>query len=111
MLDYDFHLFVDSATGADAVVKRLPGGEYELSRATGDEDEPQDIVELRTGPRPPTLVVESAMERANDTDQPFLFFVDAATSRGSALYRRPDGHYGVVQAELPLSSAFGKEHR
>ncbi len=111
MLDHDFHLFIDSTSGADAVIKRLPGGEYELSRATGDEDEPQDIVELRTGPRPPTLAVESAMERANDTDQPSLFFVDAATSRGSVLYRRPDGHYGVVQAELPQSSAFGKEHR
>jgi hypothetical protein len=99
MLDHDFHLFVDSATGGDAVVKRLPGGDYELSRATADGDEPQDIVQLRTGPRPPTLILGSAVELLNDTNEPFLFFVDVGTSRGAVLYRRTDGHYGVVQAE------------
>lgn len=99
MLDHDFHLFVDSATGRDAVVKRLPGGAYELSRATGDGDEPQDIEGLRTGPRPPTQTLESAVERSDDTNEPFLFFVDVGTSRGAVLYRRTDGHYGVVQAE------------
>jgi hypothetical protein len=99
MLDHDFHLFVDSATGVDAAVKRLPDGAYELSRATGDGDEPQDIMGLRTGPRPPTQTLESAVERLDDTNEPFLFFVDVGTSRGAVLYRRSDGHYGVVQAE------------
>jgi hypothetical protein len=99
MLDHDFHLFVDSATGRDAVVKRLPDGAYELSRATGDGDESQDIMGLRTGPRAPTQTLESAVERLDDTNEPFLFFVDVGTSRGAVLYRRPDGHYGVVQAE------------
>jgi ribosome-associated translation inhibitor RaiA len=99
MLDHDFHLFVDSATGVDAVVERLPDGAYELSRATGEGDEPQDIMGLRTGQRPPTQTLESAVERSDDTNEPFLFFVDVETSRGAVLYRRTDGHYGVVQAE------------
>ncbi len=99
MLDHDFYLFVDSATGRDAVVQRLPDGAYEVSRAAGDEDEPQDIMGLRTGPRPPTQTLASAVERLDDTNEPFLFFVDVGTSRGAVLYRRIDGHYGVVQPE------------
>jgi ribosome-associated translation inhibitor RaiA len=111
MLDHDFHLFVDSATDGDAMVSRLPDGGYEVSRAMGDGVEPHDIVELRPGPRPPTLTLESGLERSNDTDAPFLFFVDAETMRGTVLYRRPDGHYGVVRGELPRSSTVGREHR
>jgi hypothetical protein len=98
-LDHDFYLFADSATGGDAVVKRLPDGDYEVSRARGHEEETQDIMGLPTGPRPPTLTLESAVELLNDTNEPFLFFVDVETSRGAVLYRRIDGHYGVVQAE------------
>lgn len=111
MLDHDFHLFVDSATGCDAIVRRLPDGAYELSRATGDGDEPQDIIGLRRGPIPPAQTLESAVERSDDTNEPFLFFVDVGTSRGTVLYRRTDGHYGIVQAELPHPSSFGKEFR
>jgi ribosome-associated translation inhibitor RaiA len=98
MLDHDFHLFVDSATGREAVVQRLSDGDYALSRAPDDGEEPHDVVRFRTGPRPSTLTLESAVERMNDTDEPFLFFVDVRTSRGAVLYRRSDGHYGVVQA-------------
>ena len=104
MLDHDFYLFVDSDTGRDALVHRLLGGAYELTRATSVADEPHDIVEFRTGQRPPTLTLESAVERLNETDEPFLFFVDVGTSRGSVLYRRSDGHYGVVEAESAPST-------
>jgi ribosome-associated translation inhibitor RaiA len=111
MLDHDFHLFVDSATGSDSIVRRLPDGAYELSRATGDADEPQDIMGLRMGPGPSAQTLKSAVERLDDTEEPFLFFVDVGTSRGAVVYRRADGHYGVVQAELSHSSSFGKEFR
>jgi hypothetical protein len=100
MLDHRFHLFVDSATGRDAVVQRLSGGDHALSRAPGDGEEPHDVVPFRAGPQPPTLTLASAIELLNDTDEPFLFFVDAETSRGAVLYRRIDGHYGVVQAGM-----------
>jgi len=30
--------------------------------------------------------------------EPFLFFVDAANQRGSLLYHRYDGHYGLITA-------------
>ena len=102
MLDHDFYLFVDSDTGREAVVCRAPDGAYRLSRVRG-EDEPGDVPEFRTGPRPPKLTVESAAERLNETGEPFLFFVDER-SRGSVLYRRPDGHYGLVEAEPARST-------
>lgn len=98
MLDHNFHLFIDGATGREAVVQRLPGGDYALSRAPDDGEGPHDLVPFRAGPRPPTLTLESAIELLNDTGEPFLFFTDAGTSRGAVLYRRIDGHYGVVQA-------------
>jgi ribosome-associated translation inhibitor RaiA len=99
MLDHDFHLFVDSATGEDAVVRRLPDGTFELSWVTGNGNEPHEGIRFATGPRPPTLTLGSAVERSNDSDEPLLFFVDVTTSRGAVLYRRSDGHYGVVSAE------------
>ena len=99
MLDHDFHLFVDNVTDREAIVQRLPGGDYALSRAPDDGEEPHDVVRFRPGERPPTLTMESAVERLNETDEPFLFFVDVGTSRGVVLYRRFDGHYGVVRSE------------
>ncbi|MGZ8567285.1 MAG: sigma 54 modulation/S30EA ribosomal C-terminal domain-containing protein [Actinomycetota bacterium] len=98
MLDHDFHLFIDSATGREALVQRLPDGGYALSRAPGEGDRPHDVAGFRTGAGPPTLTMESAVERLNGTDAPILFFVEVGTSRGAVLYRRSDGHYGVVQA-------------
>jgi hypothetical protein len=42
--------------------------------------------------------VGSAVERLNETGEPFLFFVDDRVG-GSVLYRRPDGHYGLIEPE------------
>jgi ribosome-associated translation inhibitor RaiA len=105
MLDHDFHLFVDSATGREALVQRLSDGDYALSRAPGGAEEPHDVVQFHAGPRPPTLTLESAVESLDETDAPFLFFVDVSTSRGAVLYRRSDGHYGVVHPEPAPSLA------
>jgi hypothetical protein len=40
----------------------------------------------------------SAVERLNETDERSLFYVDAESDRGAVLYRRYDGHYGVIEA-------------
>jgi hypothetical protein len=98
MLDHDIHLFVDAATGSDAVVRRLPGGGYEISRATPAGSAEREPSPLRTGPRPPRLGLGSAVERLNETDERSLFYVDAESDRGAVLYRRYDGHYGVIEA-------------
>ena len=46
--------------------------------------------------RPPTLSLEDATQLLDDGDLPFLFFVDPETGRGQVLYRRYDGHYGLI---------------
>ena len=33
----------------------------------------------------------------NDGDEPFVFYLDGATGRGAVVYRRYDGHYGLIE--------------
>jgi ribosome-associated translation inhibitor RaiA len=104
LLDHDFHLFIDSGTGRDAVVQRKSDGAYELSLAPKDHDGAGDGSEIPVGPPPQTLTLRGAVERLNLTNDPFIFFVDVDTGRGAVLYRRYDGHYGLVMVET------GDEH-
>ncbi len=96
--DYDFHLFVEQWTGQDAVLYRSGPG-YRLARlllavaperATGGA--------LTVSPRPaPWLANREAVQRLDVTGAPFLFFGHAADRRGRLLYRRTDGHYGLIR--------------
>lgn len=78
LLDHDFHLFTDADSGNDAVVVRQPGGGFEV----------------RT---PVPITLDDAIERLDTGDEPFVCFVDEASRRGQVLYRRYDGHYGLVR--------------
>jgi hypothetical protein len=51
---------------------------------------------VRRAQPPPRLAVRQATRWLDLTDEPFLFFVDSATGRGSVAYRRRDGHYGLI---------------
>jgi hypothetical protein len=44
----------------------------------------------------PTVSLDTARESLDVGHEPFVFFVDATTGRGHVLYRRYDGHYGVI---------------
>ncbi len=97
LLDHDFHVFVDEASGEDALVHARPDGVLALRRRNGSGGYVEPFV-LDADPVP-TLGVEDAIERLNLTDDPFVFFFDASSGRGAVLYRRYDGHYGLVSAE------------
>ena len=43
-----------------------------------------------------TLTVQEAQEWLEAGDGPMVFFADSASGRGCVLYRRYDGHYGIV---------------
>jgi hypothetical protein len=98
LLDYDFHLFTDRLTGQDSVIYRTTGG-YRLAMA---HPKPS-----RLGPVPgsmtvselpaPRRTVEEAAERLEAMGQPFMFFIDTHTSRGSLICHRYDGHYGLIR--------------
>ncbi len=99
LLDYDFYLFREAETGQDALVRRSPEGTLGLAVSGGQAPNLNGCtVPVRPAPAPPRLTLEEATGRLDLTGEPFIFFVDATTGRGSVAYRRYDGHYGVITA-------------
>ncbi len=99
MLEDDWLLYVDDATRTDAVVRHLPDEDgFGVSVVDGQAaisgDGPYD---LRADPSPPALAIDDAIERLDVGEEPHVFFVDTATERGAVVYRRYDGHYGLVR--------------
>jgi len=97
LLDYDFHLFTEKNTGQDSVVCRSDGG-YRLAQVRprpgrlGPVD-PSITVSDRPAPRAGLAEAAAHLEALG---RPFLFFVDRQTGRGSLIYHRYDGHYGLI---------------
>jgi hypothetical protein len=99
VLGYDFHLFTERGSGATSVVYRGGPSGYRLALLT-----PELIGQLSpyersvvVSPHPaPCLTDAEATKRLNLLDTPFLFFIDAAEGRACVLYRRYDGHYGLI---------------
>lgn len=100
-LDHAFYLFVDQATGSDAVVAH--DGEGSLTLQVGDGH--PEVDETVTTPRP-ALVIESpapvldevaAKEHLEASGSAWLFYVSDTNGRGAVLYRRDDGHYGLIE--------------
>lgn len=82
-LDRRFHLFADAATGRDSLVHRCsPGGAVERCAAG-------------TGAMPPLDLAEAA-RRLWLTGRPFVGWTDPGDHRARVLYRRFDGHYGLI---------------
>jgi putative sigma-54 modulation protein len=74
------------ATGAPV----LPGAPSEAS----DERAPRVIRSRGYAVKP--MTVEDAVLALAEADQTFLVFRNAASETVSVLYRRPDGHYGLI---------------
>jgi len=99
LLDYDFHLFTEEGTKQDSVLYREGAGEYRLAQVDPESANKLAPFELplTVSPQPaPRLTVDQAIERIGLLGLPFLFFVDTARDRGSVLYHRYDGHYGLI---------------
>lgn len=97
-LGHDFYLFTELQAGADSVIYRRDDGEFELLCASSK------LPDLAHAAAPIHLtsaaVVESTIEEAEErldvTDEPFVFFRSTVNGRGNVLYRRRDGHYGLI---------------
>ncbi|GAA1654554.1 HPF/RaiA family ribosome-associated protein [Nonomuraea maheshkhaliensis] len=98
-LDYDFHLFTETATGQDSVLYRTDGG-CRLAQVTPQPARLGPVsVPLTFSPASaPRLTVAQATARLEATGLPFVFFADAGTGRGQVLYHRYDGDYGLITA-------------
>ncbi len=97
-MDYDFFLYTDADNGQDAVVHRLEGGSYGVQYLDTTEHLPGNAaaaVEVEPEAAPRISEVE-AQEQLDSTGRPWLFFCSADSERGHVLYRRYDGHYGLI---------------
>ena len=97
LLDYDFHLFTERATGQDSVIYRTASG-YRLAQARprpGRLPPPNAPITVSTHPAP-RLTPAGAIARLEALGHPFLFFVNSQTGRGNLIYHRYDGHYGLI---------------
>ena len=82
VLDYDFFLFVDADSGRDVVLA-----------ADDDDDSDVRLLDITDAP---TMTVDDARTWLDQTGEDFHFFRDDETTRGAVIYRRYDGHYGLL---------------
>ena len=97
LLGFEFYLFTDQATGLDSVIYRADDG-YRMAQArpaAGWPGPASDSVTVSERPVP-RLTPAAAEDRLEALGQPFVFFVNRETGRGSLVYHRYDGHYGLV---------------
>lgn len=98
-LDHDWFLFTNASSGEENVVYRVPGG-FAIAAPSPDPAE----LERCTAPIvasalvPTRLGVDQAIELLDLAAEPFVFFLDERKGRGCVVYRRYDGHYGLVVA-------------
>lgn len=98
LMDYDFHLFIDAETGQDSVICRVGPTGYRLARLASMAPPSTPVtVPLTIDVHPvQTLTPAEAVQRLNATELPFRFLRDPDTGRGAVVYRRYDGHYGLI---------------
>lgn len=97
LLDHDFFLFTNTDTGEDNVVHRLSGGRYALIQPTPVPAGSELAPAIEASPLAPApMAVGDAIALLDLGGEPFVFFLDPDTRRGRVLYRRYDGHYGLI---------------
>ncbi len=97
LLDHDFYLFKNLETGEDNVLARSEGDGYELLEPSTSSSLAATAAPIRhRATRPPRLSTEEAVDLFDQGVEPFVFFVDPEDGRGRILYRRYDGHYGLI---------------
>ena len=98
-LDHRFFLFTDEVDGVDSIVFEAPGG-FRLRRLNGGRPPVEEIADLQVEvveTPAPLMVTDDAVQRLDTSDEPFLFYRETESDRGCVLYRRYDGHYGLIE--------------
>jgi hypothetical protein len=97
--DYDFHLFIEPGSGQDSVIYHAGPTGYRVAQANPAVPGglAHSTLPFTMGDRPaPTLTVDQAAHQLECSERPFVFFVDTDSGRGSVLYRRYDGDFGLL---------------
>ncbi|HET7691131.1 MAG TPA: HPF/RaiA family ribosome-associated protein [Nocardioidaceae bacterium] len=93
LLDHDFYLYRDIDSKRPALVHRRPEGGYGVQGVDHDGT----IAAVTYEPPPPSLTDAEARARLEANDERFVFYLDRDRGVGSVLYRRYDGHYGLIE--------------
>lgn len=98
-LDHDFFLFHDRDSDADAVLYWRDDRRLALiePRPAPDADRGDAVPERSRFSAP--IGLDAAVAEMNLVGHRFLFFENAATGRGNVIYRRSDGHYGLIEPD------------
>lgn len=98
LLDYDFHLFIDADTGQDSIIYRGGPTGYRLAQVAPRPGwAPGTTVRLTVSEQPAAhLTLATAIEALEGSGLPFIFYT-VASGRARVLYRRHDGHYGIIE--------------
>jgi hypothetical protein len=102
-LDYRFYLFTDSVDDKTTMVADAGDEETTIQKIDGSFPDGSERPGVRAvvGP-PPKRTIQDAVGELNGTGRDHLFFRDLDGEDPSVLYRRYDGHYGLlVEANLP----------
>ncbi|MFC4783068.1 ribosome hibernation promotion factor [Nocardioides sp. MAHUQ-72] len=92
LLDHDFYLFTELESGEPALVHRHPSGGYGVSGGGGTPT----VATVTHEPGPPTLTDAEARTRMDAGEETFVFYREPEGGEGRVLYRRYDGHYGLI---------------
>jgi ribosome-associated translation inhibitor RaiA len=98
VLDHRFFLFTDAGSGEDAVVFETEDGVAVRTASGIEPPHADDHPELAVDPRPAQVLADKeAANRLDVSGAPFIFFRQTDSGRGAVLYRRYDGHYGIIE--------------
>jgi ribosome-associated translation inhibitor RaiA len=96
LLGHDFYLFTEIGTGRHALIHRLTDGKYALRGGPADALPVDTDVPVLLEGLAESLSQEQAVEHLDAIGEPFVFYIDRTNGRGCVLYRRHDGHYGLI---------------
>jgi ribosome-associated translation inhibitor RaiA len=95
LLDHDFYLFTDAETDRDSVVFRERDAGHETAEGSAGAYR-EDAVAYGLTASAVRLTEALARERLDLGGERFVFYRDPEADRGRVLYRRRDGHYGLI---------------
>lgn len=101
-LGYDFHLFVETITGdgtcihrnGDGTVARFASGAPDVAL----QEMPVGAIDIDAHPAP-HLTIGDARELLHLGHARFVFFRETETERATVVYRRYDGHDGIISID------------
>ena len=96
LADYDFYLFVEESSRKPALVWHGESGfRYQLADGRTLDVDPDIATAVETAA--PTRTPAQAIAQLNESAAPFVFALSPDQQRAFVVYRRLDGHYGLIE--------------